>query len=105
MIRLSNAIPALMWDRDCPPSALLERPKAMSGARTPACRVGTRANTCSELPKRSHDCERGTQKCVRHNFVIALCLVLSAFVLHAEPADTIYTARYVVTMNARRDLA
>src|SRR5665213_4109184 len=78
--------------------------KAMCGARTPACRVGTRANACSEVPERSHDCERGTQECVRHNSVIALCLILSAFVLHAEPADTIYTARYVVTMNARHDL-
>ncbi len=79
--------------------------KAMCGVRTLACRVGTHANTtCLEVPERSHDCERGTQECVRHNFVIALCLIISAFVLHAEPADTIYTARYVVTMNARRDL-
>jgi 5-methylthioadenosine/S-adenosylhomocysteine deaminase len=30
--------------------------------------------------------------------------VRGAFCLRAEPADTIYTARYVVTMNARRDL-
>ncbi len=31
-------------------------------------------------------------------------LLLSAFVLAAEPADSIYTARYVVTMNAHHDL-
>src|SRR5580693_9918072 len=31
-------------------------------------------------------------------------LLFSVWCLHAEPADTIYTARYVVTMNARRDL-
>ena len=34
----------------------------------------------------------------------AALLLLSVFALHAEPADSIYTARYVVTMNARRDL-
>jgi 5-methylthioadenosine/S-adenosylhomocysteine deaminase len=32
------------------------------------------------------------------------CLLLFALCLHAEPADSIYTARYVVTMNARHDL-
>jgi glycine/D-amino acid oxidase-like deaminating enzyme len=31
------------------------------GARTPACRVGNRADA-----GRSHECERGTQECVRH---------------------------------------
>src|ERR1700734_2769584 len=39
-----------------------------------------------------------------HLSVVVLCLGLSALVLHGEPADTIYTARYVVTMNAQRDL-
>src|SRR5277367_4915630 len=33
---------------------------AKRGARTLACRLGTRANT------RSHECERCTQECVRH---------------------------------------
>src|ERR1700733_9261196 len=33
-----------------------------------------------------------------------LLLLLSALCLRAETADAIYTARYVVTMNARRDL-
>ncbi len=34
----------------------------------------------------------------------ALCLLLSAFGLQAEPADWIYTARYVVTMDAQHRL-
>ena len=32
------------------------------------------------------------------------CLLLTACWLLAEPADSIYTARYVVTMNAQHDL-
>jgi 5-methylthioadenosine/S-adenosylhomocysteine deaminase len=32
------------------------------------------------------------------------CLLFSALLLHAEPADSIYTARYVVTMNPQHDL-
>ena len=32
------------------------------------------------------------------------CLLVSAVVLRAEPADWIYTARYVVTMDAQRRL-
>jgi 5-methylthioadenosine/S-adenosylhomocysteine deaminase len=36
--------------------------------------------------------------------VSALCVLLSAVYLCAEPADSIYTARYVVTMNAHHDL-
>ncbi|HTW67421.1 MAG TPA: amidohydrolase [Bryobacteraceae bacterium] len=35
---------------------------------------------------------------------LAVFLALSALFLQAEPADWIYTARYVVTMNARHDL-
>lgn len=38
------------------------------------------------------------------SFRLALVFTLSAVLLSAEPADWIYTARYVVTMNARRDL-
>jgi hypothetical protein len=52
-----------------------------SGARTPACRVHTRVNALISIPirlafcrvpqrfrqQRSHECERGTQECVRHN--------------------------------------
>ena len=32
------------------------------------------------------------------------CLLFSALLMHAEPADSIYTARYVVTMNAQHEL-
>jgi 5-methylthioadenosine/S-adenosylhomocysteine deaminase len=35
---------------------------------------------------------------------LALLLTLSVVLVQAEPADWIYTARYVVTMDARRDL-
>ena len=48
------------------------------GARTPACRVHTRVNALAEnlmqpgnqirwIERRSHECERGTQECVRHD--------------------------------------
>src|SRR5208337_186620 len=40
----------------------------------------------------------------RQQAVFGLCVLLSVFCLHAEPADWIYTARYVVTMDAHRDL-
>jgi hypothetical protein len=41
------------------------------GARTPACRVRTLANARLTLTysSRSHDCERGTHECARHNAV------------------------------------
>jgi len=38
----------------------------VSGARTPACRVETHLDTIPQKTKRSHECERGTQECVRH---------------------------------------
>ena len=40
----------------------------------------------------------------RQQAVFGLCVLLSALCLHADPADWIYSARYVVTMNARHDL-
>ena len=36
------------------------------GARTYACRVRTLANTFLANSERSHECERGTQECVRY---------------------------------------
>ncbi len=39
-----------------------------------------------------------------HSCKLGFIIALSALLLQAEPADSIYTARYVVTMNARRDL-
>jgi len=50
--------------------------------------------------RRSHECERGTHECVRHGIAI-LCFSVCAF---AEPADWIYSARYVVTMDAQHRL-
>ncbi len=50
---------------------------------------------------------------MRHLFSVAhallraaspLLVTLFCALLHAEPADSIYTARYVVTMDARHDL-
>ncbi len=39
------------------------------GARTPACRVHTRVNAFPLTVHRcSHECEHGTQECVRHGF-------------------------------------
>jgi hypothetical protein len=43
------------------------------GVRTRACSVGTHANALVELHSivsctRSHECERGTQECVRHSY-------------------------------------
>jgi len=40
----------------------------------------------------------------RQQAVFVPCILLSALCLHAEPADWIYTARYVVTMDAQRHL-
>jgi 5-methylthioadenosine/S-adenosylhomocysteine deaminase len=70
-------------------------------ARTPACRVRTLANTVNKRPSvaRSGDAARKSA-CAT---VISLFLIFSS-VASAEPADTIYTARYVVTMNAHHDL-
>ncbi len=57
--------------------------------------------------KRSHECERCTHECVRHTGsrvfygAALLCFAVCAF---AEPADWIYTARYVVTMDAQHRL-
>jgi hypothetical protein len=39
-------------------------------ARTFACRVRTLANTFLTNSERSHECERGTQKCVRYGVFI-----------------------------------
>src|ERR1700734_2186947 len=50
--------------------------------------------------KRSHECERGTHECVRYVAVVT-CFCVCAF---AEPADWIYSARYVVTMDAQHRL-
>src|ERR1700677_1796027 len=71
--------------------------------RTPASAPAPLGRLCGEIEGRRGRRPRsgGTAP---HRTMIALGLILSAFVLHAEPADTIYTARYVVTMNARRDL-
>src|ERR1700733_10787129 len=34
---------------------------------THACRVGNRADACGRTEARSHECERGTHECLRHN--------------------------------------
>src|ERR1039457_5348552 len=75
------------------------------GARTLACRVRTLANTCVELKtRRSHECERGTQRCVRHLFACirghssysnrqphqvdeSLCVLLIVLGAHGEARD------------------
>src|ERR1039458_10710197 len=74
-------------------------------ARTLACRVRTLANTCVELKtSRSHECERGTQRCVRHLFACilghssysnrqphqvdeSLCVLLIVLGAHGEARD------------------
>jgi 5-methylthioadenosine/S-adenosylhomocysteine deaminase len=56
--------------------------------------------TLGFLLRLTHECERGTHECVRHICVL-LCISLCAF---AEPADWIYSARYVVTMDAQHRL-
>jgi 5-methylthioadenosine/S-adenosylhomocysteine deaminase len=63
------------------------------------CRVRTLANTLNGIPcvARSGDAAR-TSACA------TLIFLLFAALVHAQPADSIYTARYVVTMNARHDL-
>jgi 5-methylthioadenosine/S-adenosylhomocysteine deaminase len=48
---------------------------------------------------RTHSCVPRRHSWRRFSFPLLFCALL-----HAEPADSIYTARYVVTMNARRDL-
>ena len=65
------------------------------------CRVRTLADTVNKRPSvaRSGDAAR-TSACAT---VLSLFL-LFATLAFAEPADSIYTARYVVTMNAHHDL-
>src|SRR5580658_2444672 len=86
---------------------------AKRGARTPACRVRTLANTFLPGPSRSvHTIENAARRsaCATSACATSVCgTVISVFLIcgavaFAEPADSIYTARYVVTMNAKRDL-
>src|SRR6202050_2581269 len=96
MIRLFNAPGAA-------PSAIADSGR---GARTPACRVRTHANTILTGPPRSVHTSVNTARrraCVPGGGA-TLILLLFQTLAGAEPADAIYTARYVVTMNARRDL-
>ncbi len=60
------------------------------GARTLACRVHTRVNArkvldaadyFADATKRSHECERGTQECVRHDAGVTLIELLIAVLL------------------------
>ncbi len=81
---------------------------AKCGARTPACRVRTLANTFLPGPSRSvHTIVNAARRsaCATSvcSTVISIFLICGALAF-AEPADSIYTARYVVTMNAKRDL-
>jgi 5-methylthioadenosine/S-adenosylhomocysteine deaminase len=61
-----------------------------------------RTHSCVPCPHSCGHCEKNTQR--RHSWRRCSLLFFLAFSLHAEPADSIYTARYVVTMNARHDL-
>ncbi len=78
------------------------------GARTPACCVRTLANMFSPGPSRSvHTSVNAARRSACATSVWSR--VLSVFLLFGavafgEPADSIYTARYVVTMNGKRDL-
>ena len=96
MIRLFNAPGAA-------PSAIADSGR---GARTPACRVRTHANTFLPGPPRSvHTSVNTARRSACATGVCAtLILLLFQTLAGAEPADAIYTARYVVTMNACRDL-
>jgi hypothetical protein len=38
-------------------------------------------NTTAPRPKRSHECERGTQECVRHNYWTATVICCEALVV------------------------
>src|ERR1700743_845020 len=62
------------------------------GARTPACRVGNRADAwpLRITQTRSHECERCTQECVRYGCSLhtdIVCLVPDATVVTKSPSE------------------
>jgi tetratricopeptide (TPR) repeat protein len=59
------------------------------GARTPACRVRTPANTFLSDTERSHECERGTHECVRHGGVVAALFLFAGLLANAAPAPPV----------------
>src|SRR5271166_2530067 len=90
MLRLFNV---LMWG--CPPMKWGGPPMKWGGPPGPR-------PTPPSAPISEPD--QGVRRGRRRPPHVAICLLFSALCLHAEPADWIYTARYVVTMDAHRDL-